>query len=175
MLTIKDEEHHSRKESTNGSQDVWPLTISMAGKILNLRNKGTSWEPRHLHKRSTNNYNNHICKNDQALTHYAQALSYSYTPYNQDLSRSPSPQPSTYLAVSTEQNMPIEVFKELRTWFTKHGLGSYLHILETIPHPKHKPSPRRCTQTPSRTTRFARRFNCSEGASTTLTRYPNIS
>ena len=32
--------------------------------------------------------------------------------------------------------MPLEVSKELRTWLWRHGLGGYLCVIDTPPHPE---------------------------------------
>ena len=32
--------------------------------------------------------------------------------------------------------MPLEVSQEIRTWLQRHGLGSYLRVIDAPPHPE---------------------------------------
>ena len=82
----------------------------------------------------------HFCRNTQSiqsLSPSAQTPSCSQTPCIEVLSRSPSPYFHHHSSsLSSQTTMLIEVSKELRVWLTRHGLGGYLHVLDTASHPE---------------------------------------
>ena len=115
------------------SPDAWPLTPSMAGKILNLGSKGSPRESHLLHKTTPLAGISPTSRPSLAIASPALVVPSSLYPSTQTLSRPRSPSIAPNPSTST---MSFEVSTELRSWLTTHGLAGYLQVYDADAHPR---------------------------------------